>query len=219
MWPAPPLSCCYSAPYLTVFSENALDVFDVRKAEWVQTVPLRKVRALNPEGSLLLFGTEKTRLVYLRNQAADQDEIEIPEITDLSRRQLVRTSKRRFSFRISNEERQQQRKEMMRDPDARARLISSPTNFSHVVHVGPGDGQHRLQDLPTAQAEKQREAQLRPRSFSDPRQPLASRRKDAAAAAAQPRGSGSSGTHVLTQISDQTSLPRSFSSSQGSSIS
>ncbi|XP_025070708.1 serine/threonine-protein kinase MRCK gamma [Alligator sinensis] len=196
MWPAPPLSCCYSAPYLTVFSENALDVFDVRKAEWVQTVPLRKVRALNPEGSLLLFGTEKTRLVYLRNQAADQDEIKIPEITDLSRRQLVRTSKRRFSFRISNEERQQQRKEMMRDPDARARLISSPTNFSHVVHVGPGDGRHRLQDLPTAQAEKQQEAQLRPRSFSDPRQPLASRR-----------------------ISDQTSLPRSVSSSQGSSIS
>lgn len=40
----------------------------------------------------------------------------------------------------------------MRDPDARARLISSPTNFSHVVHVGPGDGQHRLQDLPTVGA-------------------------------------------------------------------
>ena len=35
----------YAAPYLTVFSENAIDVFDVRRAEWVQTVPLKKVRA------------------------------------------------------------------------------------------------------------------------------------------------------------------------------
>lgn len=33
----------YAAPYLTVFSENAIDVFDVRRAEWVQTVPLKKV--------------------------------------------------------------------------------------------------------------------------------------------------------------------------------
>lgn len=47
---------------------------------------------------------------HLLSHSPDQDEIEIPEITDLSRRQLVRTSKRRFSFRISNEERQQQRK-------------------------------------------------------------------------------------------------------------
>ena len=35
----------YAAPYLTVFSENAIDVFDVRRAEWVQTVPLKKVSA------------------------------------------------------------------------------------------------------------------------------------------------------------------------------
>lgn len=34
----------YAVPYLTVFSDNSIDVFDVRKAEWVQTVPLKKVR-------------------------------------------------------------------------------------------------------------------------------------------------------------------------------
>lgn len=43
----------YTAPYLTVFSENAIDVFDVRKAEWVQTVPLKKVRACPDPGSAL----------------------------------------------------------------------------------------------------------------------------------------------------------------------
>lgn len=43
----------YNAPYLSVFSENAVDVFDVRKAEWIQTVPLKKV-----SGLLLFFGSD-----------------------------------------------------------------------------------------------------------------------------------------------------------------
>uniref|UniRef100_A0A674I514 non-specific serine/threonine protein kinase n=1 Tax=Terrapene triunguis TaxID=2587831 RepID=A0A674I514_9SAUR len=140
MWPATPLSCCYSAPYLSVFSENALDVFDVRKAEWIQTVPLKKVR---------LLGGNKPR-----DPGFNQDEFNVPETTDNTRRQLVRTkNKRKFSFCISAEERQQQRREMMRDPSVRSKLISGPTNFNHLVHVGPGNGQHRLQDLPTVSTE------------------------------------------------------------------
>lgn len=92
-------SAGYTAPYLTVFSENSIDVFDVRRTEWVQTVPLKKVKAcpdpqgpaavgwgsmasplcllsqvrpLNPEGSLFLYGTEKVRLTYLRNRLAGE---------------------------------------------------------------------------------------------------------------------------------------------------
>lgn len=41
----------YTAPYLTVFSENSIDVFDVRRAEWVQTVPLKKVKVNLEHGS------------------------------------------------------------------------------------------------------------------------------------------------------------------------
>ncbi|XP_053892106.1 serine/threonine-protein kinase MRCK gamma isoform X1 [Malaclemys terrapin pileata] len=238
MWPATPLSCCYSAPYLSVFSENALDVFDVRKAEWIQTVPLKKVRSLNSEGSICTYGSEKVRLTYLRNKSADQDEFNVPETTDNTRRQLVRTkNKRKFSFRISAEERQQQRREMMRDPSVRSKLISGPTNFNHLVHVGPGDGQHRLQDLPTAQEEKRRESQakLRRRSFTETRHPSSSGSDTALGdSASAKRKSGSSisddsftspqglftGTDMLTEISDQTrSLHLSVSSSQGSSSS
>uniref|UniRef100_A0A6I8P8T1 Serine/threonine-protein kinase MRCK gamma n=1 Tax=Ornithorhynchus anatinus TaxID=9258 RepID=A0A6I8P8T1_ORNAN len=138
LWPAAP--CGYATPYLTVFSENAIDVFDVRKAEWVQSVPLKKVRPLNPEGSLCLYGSEKVRLTYLRNRLAG-DEFDIPDLTDNSRRQLLRTkSKRRFSFRVSEEQRQQQRREMLKDPYVRSKFISLPTNFNHLVHMGPGDG-------------------------------------------------------------------------------
>ncbi|XP_026543334.1 serine/threonine-protein kinase MRCK gamma [Notechis scutatus] len=173
MWPAAPLSCCYNAPYLSVFSENSLDIFDVRKAEWIQTVCLKKVRALNPEGSLCTFGSEKVRLTYLRNKGADQDEFEIPQTTDNSRRYLMRTRhKRCFSFRITEEERQHQRREMMRNPSLRAKLISSPSNFNHLVHVGPSEKQRQLQDLHSAQEEK-KEADVRMRcsSLSEMRRP------------------------------------------------
>ncbi|XP_046301269.1 serine/threonine-protein kinase MRCK gamma isoform X3 [Marmota monax] len=172
LWPAAPTGWGYTAPYLTVFSENAIDVFDVRRAEWVQTVPLKKVRPLNPEGSLFLYGTEKIRLTYLRNRLAEKDEFDIPDLTDNSRRQLFRTkSKRRFFFRVSPEQRQQQRREMLKDPFVRSKLISPPTNFNHLVHVGPTDGRHSARDLPRAPEEKGRGARSsgpqRPHSFSE----------------------------------------------------
>eukprot|EP00061_Rhincodon_typus_P011059 g35803.t1 len=31
-------------PYLTVYSENAMNVFAVKTGEWIQTIPLKKVR-------------------------------------------------------------------------------------------------------------------------------------------------------------------------------
>ncbi|XP_030897512.1 serine/threonine-protein kinase MRCK gamma-like isoform X1 [Leptonychotes weddellii] len=162
----------YAAPYLTVFSENSIDVFDVRKAEWVQTVPLRKVRPLNPEGSLFLFGTEKVRLTYLRNRLAEKDEFDIPDLTDNSLRQLFRTkSKRHFFFRVSEEQRQQRRREMLKDPFVRSKLISPPTNFNHLVHVGPTDGKPSARDLPRAPEGKGRGTRgsgpQRPHSFSE----------------------------------------------------
>ncbi|KAG8146529.1 hypothetical protein E2320_013681 [Naja naja] len=49
--------------------------------------------------------------------------------------------KRCFSFRITEEERQHQRREMMRNPSLRAKLISSPSNFNHLVHAQEGKKQ------------------------------------------------------------------------------
>lgn len=37
---------------------------------------------------------------------------------------------------------------MLRDPEKRSKLISNPTNFNHVAHMGPGDGMQILKDLP-----------------------------------------------------------------------
>ncbi|XP_019713555.1 serine/threonine-protein kinase MRCK alpha isoform X5 [Hippocampus comes] len=150
MWPAVPNSACYNAPYLSVYSENAVDVFDVNTMEWIQTIPLKKVRPLNVDGSLNLLGLETVRLIYFRNKTAEGDELVVPETSDNSRKQMVRSmnNKRRFSFRVPEEERLQQRREMLRDPEMRNKLISNPTNFNHVAHMGPGDGIQILKDLP-----------------------------------------------------------------------
>uniref|UniRef100_A0A8C9S8A9 Serine/threonine-protein kinase MRCK alpha n=1 Tax=Scleropages formosus TaxID=113540 RepID=A0A8C9S8A9_SCLFO len=150
MWPAVPTSCCYNAPYLSVYSENAVDVFDVNTMEWIQSIPLKKVRPLNVDGSLNLLGLETVRLIYFKNKMAEGDELVVPETSDNSRKQMVRSinNKRRFSFRVPEEERLQQRREMLRDPEMRNKLISNPTNFYHVVHMGPGDGIQLLKDLP-----------------------------------------------------------------------
>uniref|UniRef100_A0A8C8YWR0 Serine/threonine-protein kinase MRCK alpha n=1 Tax=Prolemur simus TaxID=1328070 RepID=A0A8C8YWR0_PROSS len=150
MWPANPSSCCYNAPYLSVYSENAVDVFDVNSMEWIQTLPLKKVRPLNSEGSLNLLGLETIRLIYFKNKMAEGDELVVPETSDNSRKQMVRNinNKRRYSFRVPEEERMQQRREMLRDPEMRNKLISNPTNFNHIAHMGPGDGIQILKDLP-----------------------------------------------------------------------
>ncbi|XP_042645291.1 serine/threonine-protein kinase MRCK alpha isoform X7 [Tyto alba] len=153
MWPATPSSCCYNAPYLSVYSENAIDVFDVNSMEWIQTIPLKKVRPLNTEGSLNLLGLETVRLIYFKNKMAEGDELVVPETSDNSRKQMVRNinNKRRYSFRVPEEERMQQRREMLRDPEMRNKLISNPTNFNHIAHMGPGDGIQILKDLPMQQ--------------------------------------------------------------------
>ncbi|KAM6323786.1 serine/threonine-protein kinase MRCK alpha isoform 4-T4 [Aegotheles albertisi] len=150
MWPATPSSCCYNAPYLSVYSENAVDIFDVNSMEWIQTIPLKKVRPLNTEGSLNLLGLETVRLIYFKNKMAEGDELVVPETSDNSRKQMVRNinNKRRYSFRVPEEERMQQRREMLRDPEMRNKLISNPTNFNHIAHMGPGDGIQILKDLP-----------------------------------------------------------------------
>uniref|UniRef100_A0A8C5B3R9 non-specific serine/threonine protein kinase n=1 Tax=Gadus morhua TaxID=8049 RepID=A0A8C5B3R9_GADMO len=146
MWPATPLACSSNSLYLSVYSEYGVDVFDIHTAEWVQTISLRKIRPLNIEGTLNLLGSEQPRLIYFNNS---KGELAIPETSDNSKKLMVRTrSKRKFLFKVPEEERLQQRREMLRDPELRSRMISNPTNFNHVAHMGPGDGMQVLMDLP-----------------------------------------------------------------------
>lgn len=148
MWPATPLACSSNSSHLTVYSEYGLDVFDIQTSDWVQTISLRKIRPLNVEGTLNLLSSETPRLIYFSNSCSEGD-LTIPETCDHSKKLMVRTrSKRKFLFKVPEEERLQQRREMLRDPELRSKMISNPTNFNHVAHMGPGDGMQVLMDLP-----------------------------------------------------------------------
>ncbi|XP_070651265.1 serine/threonine-protein kinase MRCK alpha-like isoform X1 [Bos indicus] len=102
MWPAPPTYCCYNAPYLSVYSENAVDIFDVNTMDWIQTIPLKKVRPLNSEGSLNIFLLETIRLIYFKNKKTNGEELVSSEAPDNQEKQMVQhlSSKRRYSFRV-----------------------------------------------------------------------------------------------------------------------
>uniref|UniRef100_A0A8U8B9V4 Serine/threonine-protein kinase MRCK beta n=1 Tax=Geospiza parvula TaxID=87175 RepID=A0A8U8B9V4_GEOPR len=148
MWPATPVACCNSS-YVTVYSEYGVDVFDVNTMEWVQTIGLRRIRPLNMDGTLNLLNCEPPRLIYFKNKFSAGAGLSVPETSDNSKKQMLRTrSKRRFVFKVPEEERLQQRREMLRDPELRSKMISNPTNFNHVAHMGPGDGMQVLMDLP-----------------------------------------------------------------------
>ncbi|XP_046507070.1 serine/threonine-protein kinase MRCK alpha-like [Equus quagga] len=89
MWPATPTYCRYNAPYLSVYSENAVDIFDVNSTEWIQTVPLKKVRPLNSEGSLNILHLETIRLIYFKNKMTNGDELVFPESDDRQKQASV----------------------------------------------------------------------------------------------------------------------------------
>ncbi|XP_019630760.1 PREDICTED: serine/threonine-protein kinase MRCK alpha-like isoform X4 [Branchiostoma belcheri] len=160
MWPAPPVHLCYNAPYLLSFSENQVDVFDVNKVEWVQTMPLKKTKPLNQDGSIALYlGGDPPRLIYLRDGRQERDAVVIQDVAEQGKgKQMIRSrrSNRRFSFRNKEDDRGTAGRKpsslfasrIPSDPERRSKLISAPMNFNHVSHMGPGDGIQILRDLP-----------------------------------------------------------------------
>ncbi|XP_036607906.1 serine/threonine-protein kinase MRCK beta [Trichosurus vulpecula] len=171
MWPATPVACSCSSSYITVYSEYGVDVFDVHTMEWVQTIGLRKIRPLNTEGTLNLLNWEPPRLIYFKNKFSGAV-LSVPETSDNSKKQMLRTrSKKRFVFKVPEEERLQQRREMLRDPELRSKMISNPTNFNHVAHMGPGDGMQVLMDLPLSVLPSSQEEKAGPSPANLSRQP------------------------------------------------
>ncbi|EDW01957.1 serine/threonine-protein kinase Genghis Khan [Drosophila grimshawi] len=138
MYPAFPTYITYSDGHLLVFSETHLDIFNTQTSEWVQSIGIKQSLPLNNIGNVVLTSINDTPLiVYLANihtkgllQHRDGDQKGLSNI------------KRRFSIREINK---------TVKSDRRSKMISGPTNFNHISHMGPGDGiqNQRLLDLPT----------------------------------------------------------------------
>ncbi|XP_035704452.1 serine/threonine-protein kinase Genghis Khan isoform X2 [Folsomia candida] len=137
MYPAIPLAVAYSDGNLLLYSETHLDVFDCCSGEWMQTIRLMKARPLCRSGAInITFANELSHIVYLSNVMWG-DRVRVPELAR-------HRTRRKFSVR-------ENAKAARTNTDRRSRMISAPSNFNHISHMGPGDGIQiqRLMDLPT----------------------------------------------------------------------
>ncbi|XP_076620602.1 serine/threonine-protein kinase gek isoform X3 [Colletes latitarsis] len=141
MYPAVPTAVSYCEGYLLVYSETHIDVFDCTTGDWLQTLNVKRARPLNTSGSLTsCVINDMPHVIFLSN--LHQRELLNLTPLDASGRQMTRP-RRRFSLREGNR--------AVRPTDRRSKMISAPTNFNHVSHLGPGNGIQiqRLLDLPT----------------------------------------------------------------------
>ncbi|CAC5362233.1 CDC42BP [Mytilus coruscus] len=142
MWPAPPLAFAYYEPYLLCYSENAVFVYNIKTVEWIQTLNLKKTKPLCKDGSMNLFtNLDSQHIVYFKNIHLEEDKLNLSEIF---KSKSVNRSKRRFSFKTRDDQN-------VKGADRRSRIISGPTNFSHVAHMGPDLGLQALIELPKNQ--------------------------------------------------------------------
>lgn len=141
MYPAIPLFVSHCDGHLLVYSETHIDVFNAASGEWVQTINVKRARPLNSSGSLsMCVINDMPHIIYISN-VHQREQINVTGV-DASGRVIPRP-RRRFSMREGHRS--------ARAPDRRSKMISAPTNFNHISHMGPGDGIQiqRLLDLPT----------------------------------------------------------------------
>jgi len=152
MYPAPPEAIVHYDGHLLIYNETHVDVVDCFTGDWVQTLNLKRSRPLNQNGLLTAsFAAEQPYIVYLRNINKVCDAVNVPQ----SEPSLVGQgragssqprTRRRFSVRENS------RASKPANNDRRSKMISAPSNFNHISHMGPGDGiqMQRLLDLPSA---------------------------------------------------------------------
>lgn len=151
LFPAIPLAVAHCDGQLLVFTETQVDVFDCSSADWVQTMNVRRARPLCRSGVLALACLpDLPHLIYLSSQLRETPLLRL----DQGRPGAVtggRHPRRRFSYRPDHSSRANSQRTSTTDRDRRSKLISLPSNFNHISHMGPGDGIQiqRLMDLPT----------------------------------------------------------------------
>lgn len=154
MFSALPLAVSYHDSYLCVYMESHVDVYEVTSGDWVQTMNLKKTKPLCRQGQLCFsLTTEAPQVLYLhpvhRREHAVRVEPHRPGAphalgplrgsSSSVAASLVTRARRRFSVR---------EQEKLPKGDRRSRMISAPSNFNHIQHMGPGELQ-KLIDLPT----------------------------------------------------------------------
>ncbi|XP_063543530.1 serine/threonine-protein kinase Genghis Khan [Cydia strobilella] len=138
--------------HLMIFTTTHIDIYDIESGEWVQTINIPNARPLDEQGWLCCVSGGASNGFPFASDAAPFIIYLRPLMTqgplNVEHAALWGSTKRRFSVR---EQSHQAIEAHNRLSERRSRLISAPTNFAHLSHMGPGDGirSQRLLDLPT----------------------------------------------------------------------
>uniref|UniRef100_A0A0N5CC11 non-specific serine/threonine protein kinase n=1 Tax=Strongyloides papillosus TaxID=174720 RepID=A0A0N5CC11_STREA len=142
MFPSPAVNgFSYLAPYLCAFAENHVDIFNVVSCEWIQTINLRSALPLCSTGVLTTCLVSDTPyLVLFSNLCGDEDPVIIPSKSTLTAKSMAKR-RRKFSMKNKNDDNKGSldRKSHL--------LISGPSNFIHVSHLGPGQEIQHMMDV------------------------------------------------------------------------
>jgi serine/threonine-protein kinase MRCK len=167
MWPSKPLNVTYMDPYLLCFSERGIDVFDTKTGDWIQILQFLKTRPLDLNGSLCISheSQDSIRLIHLKSfeeeeritvatrsrslmrsklrkgslNKADEQSLSILMSSGSSSANSFSTTNPNTSVLIAN-----QVKDL--NSSSRKSIISNPSNFQHLQHMGPHDGKIFMHD-------------------------------------------------------------------------
>ena len=134
MWSAIPISTSYSDPYLLVYTEKSIDIYDVLLGVWLQSLPLSRTYPLTADGSISLshdldVDQHYSKLIYVTQK--DRGTLSL-SIREKSPRKSLST--RNVLFRSGAFSTTKPTKPSLN------RVVSVPTDYRHVGHIGKDDG-------------------------------------------------------------------------------
>ncbi|CAF1261292.1 unnamed protein product [Adineta steineri] len=131
MWPALPILTSYSDPYLFIYTEKSIDIYNVLSGIWLQSLTISRTCPLATDGSISLcrdleIDQNRTKLIYITQKNSKTLSVNIPRNSsnNISPRQKIRPT-------ISS-------------PNT---VISRPSNFQHIEHIGKADGRKMVSQM------------------------------------------------------------------------
>lgn len=130
MWSALPISTSYSEPYLFIYTEKSIDIYNILTGIWLRTFSLTDTYPLTLDGSISLsydveFDKHYGKLIYISEENTHgKISLEIPEKISpkvLGKREGLFRNPKFNSSKLSLE-------------------ISEPTDFRHVEHFNHAGG-------------------------------------------------------------------------------
>ncbi|CAF1026594.1 unnamed protein product [Adineta steineri] len=137
MWTALPISTAFSDPYLLIYTEKSVDIYDVPSAMWLQSLPLSRTRSLISDGSICLSNDPELlnhhpKLLYLNQKTNLNPSLNVPE-----RASSKSLAARGGRFRVGGGGVSSTIKSTTA---ASIAPISGPKDFTHISHLGKGEG-------------------------------------------------------------------------------